>query len=162
MCCSESAMNVVAGEAFSADLGARAGLPARRYKFQRVFVAEEDRKSSKSYKDIMVAECTKHGMKPVCNQKSNCAGGLWLGQSHMLSHGSQRRTKSYYPEGWSKISDKWNGLCTFDSGKNGKSQSCDLGNTYQQKTKENNPNFMCGVVEMENGESLVVYSYRRV
>ena len=149
------AVNYKPFAAFRADLGARESLPARRYKFERVFVPEEERESPKSYKDLMLAECAKHGMKPVCDDKHACDGGLWIGNQHSLSHGSYRKNKSYNAEGWSKVEDQWAGLCTFKSDSSDAKQYCNL-ETYNERTSKSvNPNFMCGVVEMENGEDLL-------
>ena len=147
---------VVAGAAFTADLGPRDGVRARRYKFQRVFAPKKDWGAS-SYKSVMLAECKKHGMKPVCDQKSGCDGGLYLGQHYKLSYGNYRRTSSNYPTGWSKVRHHWDGLCTFDSRRGSTTQYCDLASSYTTRTMKVNPNFMCGKVEMENGEQCLLY-----
>ena len=51
--------------AFSANLGARNGVPARAYVFQQ---ARANSSSSGTYSDRMRHACSKFGMKPVCEQ----------------------------------------------------------------------------------------------
>ena len=53
------------------------------------------------YSEQMVAQCSKLGMKPVCDHPHYCASdalSLYLGQSHHLSHRAHRTNNGYIPD----------------------------------------------------------------
>ena len=77
----------------TAELGAKNGVPARTYRFQMVKAST----TSGKYSDIMINDCKKIGMKPVCDHPSYCKtdkNAVYIGQSHHLAHGGHRGTSS--------------------------------------------------------------------
>ena len=81
-------------------LGALGGVQAHTYEFARVTHTS----SSGRYSDIMIAECKKHGMKPVCDNPTYCkndADALYIGQSNHISYPAHRNRNSNFPSGWS-------------------------------------------------------------
>ena len=79
------------GAPFVASLGKRNGVPARTYDFQIVKASS----TSGRYSDIMIKDCAKIGMKPVCDHKSYCKddkAAIYLGQDHHIAHGGHRNT----------------------------------------------------------------------
>ena len=77
----------------TASLGAKNGVPAREYTFQIVKAST----TSGKYSDIMISDCKKIGMKPVCDNPSYCktdTNAVYLGQSHHIAHGGHRATSS--------------------------------------------------------------------
>ena len=73
---------------------------------------------SGSYSTIMISECKKYGMKPVCDRGSMCkndASALYLGQkdsAHISSRPYGHYYKPYWPRGWDEIRINWKGLCS--------------------------------------------------
>ena len=52
----------------------------------------------------MIAECKKHGMKPVCENPSFCkddAAALYIGQTNHISNPSHLNNNAWFPSGWS-------------------------------------------------------------
>ena len=77
----------------TAELGSKNGVPARTYRFQMVKAST----TSGKYSDIMINDCKKIGMKPVCDHPSYCKtdkNAVYIGQSHHLAHGGHRGTSS--------------------------------------------------------------------
>merc|ERR1719446_324857 len=67
---------------FTADLGSKNGVAAHRYRFEEVDPMDW---GSDNYDTIMVDECKKIGMKPICDHPSYCNNAdesLYLGQDH--------------------------------------------------------------------------------
>ena len=94
---------------FKAKLGAKNGVPARSYSFRYARPSSD----SGNYSSIMIAECKKFGMKPVCEYDYYCKNdksSLYIGQSGLLT---SSRGNSYAPAGFSKISTHWSGLCGY-------------------------------------------------
>jgi WSC domain. len=72
--------------------------------------------ASGSFTDVMIAECAKRGMKPICDHPSYCRNDprtVYIGQSHHIAHGPHRRHQSHMPRGFSAIVEKFNGACAF-------------------------------------------------
>ena len=77
----------------TAELGAKNGVPAQTYRFQMVKAST----TSGKYSDIMINDCKKIGMKPVCDHPSYCKtdkNAVYIGQTHHLAHGGHRGTSS--------------------------------------------------------------------
>lgn len=139
---------------FEASFGEFNGYPAMTYMFQFVRPA----KPESSYTNSMVSECTKFGMKPVCDHPSYCrnnAKALYIGQKHHLAHPNHRDEPTYFPDGWESIKDNWNGLCAFTANSGGDTQAlCDhnRGHTWR-KMSQANPGFICGVSKVDPFEA---------
>ena len=131
---------------FTAKLGAKNGVSANTYTF-RVTTASS---TSGSYSSIMIRDCAKHGMKPVCEHPSYCKNdnaALYIGQTSHISYAPYRNINSYFPSGWSSIKDKWSGLCVYVAKANGNYALCNQPtNTHAWKTASQFKNFMCGKV----------------
>ena len=77
----------------TAKLGAKNGVPAREYIFQMMKASS----TSGKYSDIMVSDCAKVGMKPVCDHPNYCktdTKAIYIGQSHHIAHGGHKATSS--------------------------------------------------------------------
>ena len=87
---------------FKATLGGTNGAPARAYEFHAV--VPESPKGS--YSSLMIKECKKLGMKPVCDHPSYCrndAKALWIGQRGHLAYPGHRNNNKYVPSGFQTI-----------------------------------------------------------
>ena len=76
----------------TASLGAKNGVPARKYKFQIVRASS----TSGRYRDIMVRDCAKRGMKPVCDHPNYCKTdkkAIYLGQTHHVAYPGHRHNR---------------------------------------------------------------------
>ena len=65
-----------------------------------------------SYSGVMISECRKYGMKPVCEHPSYCKNdksALYLGQSGHTAYPGHRNSNNYWPRGWSSIRGNWDG-----------------------------------------------------
>lgn len=130
-------------------LGAKTGVPQRKYLFKKLTASTTTGK----YSDIMEADCKKYGMKPVCDCYSECrnsAKAIYLGQSngYKISKSNQRGRTSYFPTGWSAIANKWEvGMCVY--GRPGSQKaSCQVGaETTELSTASENPYFVCARVK---------------
>ena len=72
------------GQSFSARLGAKNGVGMRTYLFRKTKLSKT---SGGSYSELMIAECKKFSMKPVCDHPSYCAKdptALYIGQDHHI------------------------------------------------------------------------------
>ena len=79
------------GAPFVASLGAKNGVKAAKYDFKVVKASQ----TSGRYSDIMIKDCKKNSMKPVCDHPSYCKSdskAIYIGQSHHIAHASQRKT----------------------------------------------------------------------
>ena len=79
----------VDGAPFTALLQSKNGVPAREYEFQR----QKASASSGRYSDIMIKDCAKIGMKPVCDHPSYCktdSKSIYIGQTHHLAYPGHR------------------------------------------------------------------------
>ena len=132
---------------FTATLGKFNGVPARNYSF-RVGASQA---RSGSYSIIMVQECKKYGMKPVCDRTDYCendTAALYIGQKKHIEIAipGNRNINSYFPSGWSAIAKKWDGLCSYTGTKgSGKSAMCNVRvNSHSwQDPSQYRAGFMC-------------------
>merc|ERR1711907_904361 len=135
------------GPAFKASLGPKGDVPGRRYIFKRV-VASED---NGSYANIMVRDCQRHGMKPVCEHPKNCKNdskALYIGNTHHLEYPGQRKNLGFFPSGWSKIQRRFDGLCAYTGKAHGQQALCNVPkNSHNWKKPNESEAFMCGKVE---------------
>jgi len=89
-------------------------------------------------------------MKPVCDHPNYCkndVNALYIGQSHHIAYRPHRFTDKYFPTGWNKIRQKWDGLCSY-TGRHGTGALCNLpSNTHSwQHLSDFADTFMCGRV----------------
>ena len=131
-----------------AKLGAKNGVLSATYKFRKVPSNAYDA-SSNNYKRIMISECKKFSMKPVCDHPSYCKNdkqALYIGQSKHLSKQQDRGTASYNPGGFDKIMSNWNGLCSYTGAAGNPRALCNIPvNTHSwQYVNKVNPGFICG------------------
>ena len=130
---------------FPAQLGAKNGVPAKAYLFQRVKLTS----TSGSYSSLMRSACSGVGMKPVCDHPSYCkndANALYIGQSSYLAYRPYRNTNNYVPVGFAAVRDNWNDLCSYTNNANGNYAACNIpSNSYSWRyPAQYNPGFMCG------------------
>ena len=124
--------------------GAMGGRPAAEYALQVVRPAAVSRAS---YSQVMVAECRRYGMRPVCDRASTCdEHGLHIGgSSSVLSDPTARANAKHFPSGFAKVRSLWDGLCNY-AGARGKAL-CNipsLSTSWKANTKQANPGFVCG------------------
>jgi hypothetical protein len=135
-----------AGATFSAKLGAgRNGVAPRSYTFERVYLLARSGK----YSTRMQEQCSKFGMKPVCDHPSYCRTdkkSLYLGQANHIAYWPHRKINSWFPAGWSAIRDKWRSLCSYTNNANGNYALCNIPtNTHAWRHPgQYNPGFICG------------------
>ena len=100
---------------FSASLGARNGVSAAEYLFKVFSVDKVGKKDY--YKNIMIAACKTHGMKPVCDHPSYCRNdknAIYLGQNtHLARAGAPQDYSHYMPCGLNKLLPRWKNLCVY-------------------------------------------------
>ena len=129
---------------FSAMLGGRNGVPEQEVFFAPASTTE----TGGSYTDIMIQECEKLGMKPVCDHPSYCKTdnkAFYIGQDHHVEHGGHRNTDSYFPTGWSEVRDHFHNLCAYTANHGGHEKALchDGGGSHAWKTPGENNKFMC-------------------
>merc|ERR1711964_377968 len=83
---------------------------------------------------IMIADCKKLGMKPVCD--------------HRNSYPGHRNNIGWFPSGWSEVKDMWNGMCNYAAKLQGGGNAlCNVpSNTHSWQGAGYNPGFICGAV----------------
>ena len=118
---------------------------------------------SANYSSLMVAECKKYNMKPVCASsrgglhKTYCdsQNSLWIGNTKQLGDkAAWGNTSSSFPSGWDSIKSNWAGpLCSY-TGKEGNPTGKALCTTSSGRQTfktpqefEANPGFICGARE---------------
>jgi hypothetical protein len=113
------------------SLGAKNGVPAHLYRFKTAKLTSK----SGRYSSLMVTECKKLGMKPVCDHPSYCRKdnqALYLGQSGHLSYPPHRNKVSYVPKGFAAIeynshnANSWHDICYYASKANGGKALCNI------------------------------------
>ena len=97
----------------------------------------------------MLSGCAKLGMKPVCDHPGYCKNdkaALYIGQQSHIAYKPYRKINSYFPSGWSKISDNWDGLCSYTGNANHGNALCNIPtNTHAWRSPaQYNPGFICG------------------
>jgi len=132
---------------FGATLGARGGVKANSYVFQKVKLTRTNAK----YQVLMIEACKKISMKPVCDHRHYCRNdknALYLGQAHHIGYPPHRRINSWFPSGWGEISDNWSGMCNYAGRVQGGGNAlCNRPiNTHSWQGAGWNPGFICGAV----------------
>ena len=106
------------------------------------------------YSSIMIEECRKLGMKPVCEYRNNCHNdreSLYIGQTYYLTHSSYRNNNNYHACGWNAIRSHWDrgamgqNICgySFARGSTDKRAMCSDNNW--RTPAQYIGGFMCGV-----------------
>ena len=136
------------GAPFSVSLGAKNGVKAAFYDFQVVKASS----SSGRYSDVMMKDCAKIGMKPVCDHPNYCKNSkksIYLGQTHHIAYPGHRNNNGFFPSGWSAVAKKWDGLCSYTESANGNHALCNVpSNTHSwQAPSSKYKSFMCGTVD---------------
>lgn len=130
---------------FRATLEGKNGVAKKKYFFLPVSTTE----TSGTYSDIMVDECNKFQMKPVCDHPSYCKNdekALYIGQSHHLAYKPHRKNSGYMPGGFSQIENKWDGMCAYTNRKGQKDNAlCNIpSNSHGWFAVASAQRFMCG------------------
>ena len=105
--------------------------------------------SGKDYANIMIHECAKLKMKPVCEHPSYCRNdknALYLAGNH-ISIPSYHSSYSYwYPTGFHRIKDKFAAACYYTGKARGNYALCNIpSNSHAWRTvAQYNPGFVCG------------------
>jgi len=87
-------------------------LGERRYRFRVVTSGQRGVRAD----EMMRSECSKYGMKPVCDHPNYCKNdrrSLYIGQKHHIAHPSHRNKKGWFPSGWDQIKDNFFGVCMY-------------------------------------------------
>jgi hypothetical protein len=162
---------------FSGALGSRNGANAGVYKFQKIKVERQ----SGNYDTIMVNECGKKGMKPLCDHPSYCKNDLktvYIGQDQHMAYPPHRNTVSYFPAGWAELKEKFpSAFCAY-TGPHGSAANtlCTSGGSHAwQNIGNSNREIMCaiappykpddpfeGVLDSRNGANAGVYQFQRL
>jgi len=129
---------------FRAAITSKNGAMSREYMFQMVKLTSK----SGAYSNLMVAECAKVGMKPVCDHRSYCGTdnkAVFLGQTHHMAYKPHRRNNNYAPAGLASIQHYWDGLCSYTASANGNAALCNIPkNTHAwRQPSQANPGFIC-------------------
>ena len=113
----------------------------------------------RSYSSLMIAECKKLNMLPVCDYYSWCGldkRSLYIGQRFHLADPAKRRntraialSKLGRPQGFALIAKHWDHLCSYSAGADGDElgANCHIDGTAETKSKtpwQYNPGFICG------------------
>jgi hypothetical protein len=130
--------------AFSAALGSRNGASSGTYTFRKV----RAQTTSGNYDTIMINECSKYSMKPLCDHPSYCKTDqrvTYIGQDHHIAYYPHRNADSYFPTGWSNVKGKFtNDFCTFTAHHGGSQQTlCTHGSSHSWFTAAAKPDIMC-------------------
>jgi hypothetical protein len=162
---------------FSGNLGSRNGANAGLYKFQKVRAEA----TSGNYDTIMVNECAKKKMKPLCDHPSYCKRDpktVYIGQDQHMAYPPHRNQASYFPSGWSELKSKFpSEFCAY-TGPHGSHANtlCTSGNSHAwQNIQNSNRDIMCaiappyepdppfsGALQSRNGQNTGVYKFQRL
>jgi hypothetical protein len=129
---------------FSGVLGSRNGAPGGAYTFQKTRAAVQ----SGNFDTIMVNECNKIGMKPLCDHPSYCKNdpkSTYIGQTHHIAYYPHRNVGGYFPSGWDNLKGKFtNDFCTYTAQHGGSHQSlCTNGGSHSWYQASSRPDIMC-------------------
>jgi hypothetical protein len=129
---------------FSGQLGSSNGAPGGTYTFQKV----RAQTTSGNYDQIMINECNKQGMKPLCDHPSYCrtdARATYIGQAHHIAYGPHRNADGYFPSGWSSVKGKFVAdFCTFTGNAGGAARTlCTNGNSHGWYAATAKADIMC-------------------
>jgi len=132
---------------YTKDLAARNGVPARRYRFNTITTMA----TSGNFSAVMINECKKLGMKPLCDHQSYCKNdnaSVYIGQTAHIAYPPQRNNNGYFPAGWADVrQNKFSGpLCVYTARANGNNALCTVNNTHAWKTPYAGAVIACAVV----------------
>ena len=118
-------------------------MPAREV----FFAPAQTKETSGSYTQIMIHECKKIGMKPVCDHKNYCkndGNAFYIGQDHHVAHRGHRYNNGYFPSGWSEIKKHFDNMCMYTKNHGGHAKAlCQNGGGHAWRTPAQNNKFMC-------------------
>jgi hypothetical protein len=125
-------------------MGAKNGASGGTFTFQRV----RTNAIADNYADVMVEECAKMGMKPLCDSRKYCQNdpkSIYIGQTHHIAHTPHRNVDAYFPSGWSQIKAKFpSTFCTYTAHYGGNAKSlCTTGGSHSWQTISGNREIMC-------------------
>merc|ERR1712232_1361908 len=162
---------------FSGTLGSKNRANAGEYKFQKIRIEA----TSGNIDDIMVNECAKKKMKPLCDHPSYCRNDPrsgYIGQTYHMAYPPHRNQNSYFPTGWPELKEKFpHDFCAFTGPHGGRHQTlCTNGNSHSWYTQNNGvSDIMCvatppykpddpfeGKLEGRNGADTGVYKFQRL
>merc|ERR1712072_723309 len=144
------------GAPFHVALGAKNGVPARKYIFQRVAASEDNG----AYSRVMIRDCKRHGMKPICDHPSYCKNDkkvIYLGQSGHVEYPGHRKNNGMFPKGWSKHARKFDRLCAYTGKAHGNKALCNMPkNSHSWRKPSEAQSFMCAKIVSK--EATVLYN----
>jgi hypothetical protein len=129
---------------FSGALGAKNGVAAGTYTFQRV----RTNVTVGNYDAVMVEECEKIGMKPLCDNPPYCKNdpkSIYIGQTHHIAHSAHRNIDAFFPTGWAQLKAKFpTTFCTYTGHSGGSAKTlCTTGGSHTWQTLSGNQEMMC-------------------
>merc|ERR1712072_931285 len=144
------------GKPFHAILGAKNGVRPRRYTFKRVHATS----TRGRYSDIMVRDCKRYGMKPICDHPSYCKNdkkAIYMGQSGHVEYPGHRKNNGMFPKGWSKHARKFDRLCAYTGKAHGNKALCNMPiNSHSWRKPSEAQSFMCAKIVSK--EATVLYN----
>jgi hypothetical protein len=161
---------------FSGVLDSKNGQNAGKYTFQKVRIEA----TSGNYDVVMIDECKKKGMRPLCDHPSYCRNDPragYIGQDNHIALLPHVNQVSYFPKGWEDLRDKFRTqFCTFTGNHGGAHQTlCVHGNSHKWNTITGQRDIMCvktppyvpddpfeGLLEGQNGADTGVYKFQRL
>merc|ERR1711957_992421 len=129
---------------FSGILGSKNRANAGKYTFQKVRVTA----TSGNMDTIMVNECDKKDMKPLCDHPSYCKTdprAAYIGQTNHTALRPHLNQDSYFPKGWAELKGKFPAeFCTFTGPHGGTGKTlCTSGSSHAWRTPSENKEIMC-------------------
>jgi len=117
----------------------KAMLGPKQYEFRAVTASQ----TKGDYRTIMVKECNKYGMKPLCDTKGQCDGkSLYIAKHGHLSHEHHRRNNGHFPAGWDEVKCNFVDKCFYEKKHN--RAFCNTPRGHHHQAVNQNPDFMCG------------------
>ena len=107
----------------------RYGVAAGTYEFMKAKITNMGTYRTAYYAG-MIAKCKEYNLKPVCDHPSYCrndgTNSLYIGQYSHIAYRPYRRINSWFPSGWSRVANAWNGLCSYTRTANGNYALCNI------------------------------------
>ena len=133
---------------FRATLGNSLGTADHEYEFQ-ITSLPKSRKGT--YSSLMIKQCKRYGMKPVCGHPSYCktdTAAIYLGQRLHLSYPKHNKDTVKRIPGIDKIMHKFKGRCVYTGKANKDKALCNIPvNTHTWRTPaQANPGFLCAKI----------------
>jgi hypothetical protein len=172
-----SAPPYVQDDPFEGELGEKNGIDKGVYKFQKIRTKE----SGGNYDELMIAECAKVDMKPLCDHPSYCrndANAVYIGQTYHIAYLPHLNQDSYFPSGWNELKQKFpKHFCTYTGSSGGRDKTlCTNGNSHSwQAAARGYQDIMCvlppeyeqddlfqGELGSRNGADAGLYKFQRV